>query len=74
MVREVISWPCELIKENEKLEPKGILSNYESQQHKPVISVCSRMLESITLNEASSILLVAESKPNKWRQSEQREM
>lgn len=46
--KEVISWPCECIKENEKLEPKGILSNYESQQH-----VCSRMLESLTLNEAS---------------------
>jgi hypothetical protein len=39
--------------ENEKLEPKGILSNYESQQCKPVSSVCSRMLKSITLNEAS---------------------
>jgi len=39
--KEVISWPCELIEENEKFEPKGILSNYESQQRKSVISVCS---------------------------------
>jgi hypothetical protein len=39
--------------ENEKLEPKRILSNYESQQRKPVISACSRVLKSITINEAS---------------------
>jgi len=51
--KEVISWPWERIKENEKLEPKGILNDYESQQHKPVISVCSRVLKSTALNEAS---------------------
>jgi hypothetical protein len=28
-----ISWPWESIKEDIKLQPKGVLGNYESQQH-----------------------------------------